>query len=123
MLSNTTLGDRIANGRIAKSYSEQQLAQRLGVDAATVEKWESGENKPRASRIDQLSGVLNVPLTWLMAGTDSQVAVAVDAPNFAETKIIEEKLEKASQLVNELSFLLAELQGQARRVQRDIDVE
>ena len=121
MLSNSTLGDRIANARIAKSYSEQQLAQRLGVNAATVEMWESGEDEPRASRIDQLSGVLNVPLAWLMAGTDSRVAV--DTPNFAETKLIEEKLEKASQLVNELSFLLAELQGQTRRVQRDIDVE
>ena len=121
MLANTSLGERIASARIAKSYSEQQLAQRLGVNTTTIKKWEAGKSKPRASRIDQLSGILNVPLTWLMVGTDSRAGIGT--PNFTETKLIEEKLEQASQLVNQLSFLLAELQGQTRRVQRDIDEE
>ncbi len=119
MLENNTLGARIASARITKGYSEQQLAQRLGVQASSVEHWESGEREPRANRLNQLAGVLNVSLMWLMAGDDSPSTAEV--PEFSETKRIEDKLALAEQLVNQLSFLLSELRGHTRRVQRDID--
>ena len=113
------IGSRIATARMAKGLSERQLANRLGVEASSVESWESGLREPRANRINQLAGILEVPLTWLVAG--GEALPEVDGPHVNETQGIELKLERAEQLVNELSFLVAELRAQTRRVQRDID--
>ena len=119
MLENSTVGARISNARITKGYSEHQLAQRIGVQASSIEHWESGEREPRANRLNQLAGVLDVSIMWLMAGDDSPSTA--DSPDFHETKRIEEKLYQAEKLVNQLSFLLSELRGDTKRVQRDID--
>ena len=119
MLDNETLGARIASARLVKGFSEQQLAQRLGVQASSIEHWESGEREPRANRLNQLAGVLDVSLMWLMAGEDAPVNT--ESPGLFETKRIEDKLEQAENLVNQLSFLLSEMRGHTRRVQRDID--
>lgn len=113
------LCERIASARIAKGFSEQQLAKRLGVKVSSVEQWESGEESPRANRLNQLAGVLNVSIMWLMAGDES--LSTADAPDFSETKGVEDKLEQADRLINELSFLVAELRAGTRRVQRNID--
>ena len=60
-----------------------------------------------------------MPVTWLVAG--GEALPQVDAPKINETHEIENLLQRAEQIVNELSFLIADMRGQARRVQRDID--
>lgn len=113
------LGERIAKARQKRGYSAPQLAQRLGIKPSTVDRWESGESAPRANRLNQLAGVLNVPLLWLIAGAD--MPPSVDQPEFSETHAIESKLARAEELVGELSFLLVDIRAQARRLQRNID--
>lgn len=63
-----TLGDRIAAGREALGFTQQQLAERLGVTLNTLEEWEFDQSAPRANRLQMLAGVLNVSLVWLMSG-------------------------------------------------------
>ncbi|MGB0411991.1 MAG: helix-turn-helix domain-containing protein [Pikeienuella sp.] len=63
-----TLGDRIAAGREALGFSQQELAERIGVKVSTLEEWEFDQSAPRASHVQMLSGVLNVSLIWLMSG-------------------------------------------------------
>ncbi len=121
MLQNKHMGERITSARIAKGWSEKQLANRLGVNASTIENWESSEREPRANRISQLAGILEIPLAWLIAGDQSPPTI--NTPDFKETHSIEQKLEQAEKLVNQLSFLLTDLRGHTRRVQRDIDLE
>ena len=60
-----------------------------------------------------------MPVLWLIAGSDSPPQVA--APDLSETIMLEQKLDKADLLVNELSALVSDLRGHTRRVQRDID--
>ena len=63
-----TLGDRIAAGREALGLSSNQLAERIGVTASTLEEWEFDQAAPRANRLQMLAGVLNVSLVWLLSG-------------------------------------------------------
>lgn len=104
---------------MAKGYSEQQLAHRLGLKGQTIERWESGEKAPRANKLHQLAGVLGVPVIWLVAGEDKPSHGG--NPRLDETDGLEDKISKAEGLINELSFLLADIRASTRRVQRDID--
>lgn len=119
MSEKVLLGERIAKARANRGYSAPQLAQRLGIKPSTVDRWESGESAPRANRINQLAGVLGVPLLWLLAGAN--LPPSFEQPEFSETQAIEDKLDRADVLLNELSFLLVDIRAQARRLQRDID--
>jgi transcriptional regulator with XRE-family HTH domain len=91
----------------------------MGVKKSTLANWESSHSSPRANKLIELAGVLNVPVLWLIAGSDAPPEVS--APDLSETLMLEQKLDKADLLINELSALVADLRGHTRRVQRDID--
>ena len=118
-MDDSFIGERLAKARVAKGFSELQLAKRMGVQKSSIERWESGETSPRANRLNQLAGVLNVSLMWLIAGDNSPSTK--DTPDFSATKSVEDKLEQADRLINELSFVIAELRANTRQVQRNID--
>lgn len=46
-----TLGERIAYYRKKAGYSQEGLAERLGVSRQAISKWETGEATPDAERI------------------------------------------------------------------------
>ena len=117
--SDVILSTRIINARQAVGYTQQQLALRMGVKKSTIINWEASRTSPRANKLIELAGILNVPVLWLIAGSDSPPQVA--APDLSETIMLEQKLDKADLLVNELSALVSDLRGHTRRVQRDID--
>lgn len=119
MTEEILFGERIAKARASRGYSAAQLAQRLGIKSSTIDRWERGETSPRANSLNQLAGVLNVPLLWLMAGADSPPSVT--QPHFSETRAMERQLEKAEALLTELSFLMVDIRAQARKLQRGID--
>ena len=62
-------GERLKNAREASGMSQKTMANRIGVKPATVEKWENGKMDPRANRLQMLASLLNVPLLWLIAGS------------------------------------------------------
>lgn len=116
---NTLLGERISNARVAKGYSQNQFANRLGVQKSTLKNWENDRTSPRSNRLNQIAGILDIPLVWLLAGAETPKSI--EAPNLEETASIERKLELAEKLVGQLSLLLTEIRASTRRVQRDID--
>jgi transcriptional regulator with XRE-family HTH domain len=63
-----TLGDRLSGAREAAGISRAALAQKLGVKPGTLRKWEDDLSEPRANRLQMLSGLLGVSLSWLMTG-------------------------------------------------------
>lgn len=63
-----TFGDRLAGAREALGLSQGDLAHKLGIEPAMLEAWENDVTEPRASRLQFLSGVLNVSLMWLLNG-------------------------------------------------------
>ncbi len=63
-----TFGDRLSAAREAREMSQSALARRLGVAAKTLEGWENDMREPRANKLQMLSGVLDVSMTWLLTG-------------------------------------------------------
>ena len=118
-ISDIILSTRIINAREASGFSQSQLALRMGIKKTTLAKWETGHTSPRANKLAELAGVLNVPVLWLIAGAESPAEVTT--PELSETLMLEQKLDKADVLINALSALVADLRGHTRRVQRDID--
>jgi transcriptional regulator with XRE-family HTH domain len=56
---------RLAARRKAAGFSQEQLAERLGIDCSTVARWESGETEPQPWIRPRLARVLQVSLDQL----------------------------------------------------------
>lgn len=63
---NSTFGDRLAGAREAAGMTREQLARRMGLKSSTIDKWEEDLAEPRANRLQMMSGLLGVSLTWLL---------------------------------------------------------
>ena len=61
-------GSTIKQLRELKSLTQGQLADRLGVTAKAVSKWETGKGLPDITLIAPLAGALGVSVTELMSG-------------------------------------------------------
>ena len=77
----STFGDRVAWAREALGMSQNELARKIGVKIKTYEGWEADTSEPRANKLQMLSGLLNVSITWLLTGEgDGPDAADIDAP-------------------------------------------
>lgn len=74
-----TFGDRLAAARDAASLTQKDLAKRLGVKLSTLKNWEDDLNEPRANKLQMVSGVLGVSLSWLLTGEGEGVEAPEDA--------------------------------------------
>jgi transcriptional regulator with XRE-family HTH domain len=110
-----TIGLRLAQARQAIGYSPEQLAMRIGAKPSTISKWESGPASPRANRLAQLAGVLNVSLMWLLAGDENTPESA--RPDFEKADHMEKQLSRAEELLLELSTVMVEIRRETRRLQ------
>jgi transcriptional regulator with XRE-family HTH domain len=55
-----TLPDRLANARKALGLSQRKMAEKLGVDPATLMGWEGGRHQPTGKSLDLIAGVLQI---------------------------------------------------------------
>lgn len=71
MPGNTRIGPRrpvhiyLREWRENRNLTQQQLADRLGVDKATISRWEGGKRSPSLNVLAALGEALNVPLPEL----------------------------------------------------------
>ena len=105
-MEHVNLGRRIRIARKNKGYSTDELATRLRVKTSTIEKWEKEINAPRVNKLHIMSGILSVPLLWLIAGADH---IPDSAGDNTDQEVINFKIEQAEQGVQELGSLLAEI--------------
>ena len=73
---------RLTTAREAADLSQKALADILGVDPVSVNRWEHGDSKPNWDYLRKLSKVLNVSIDYLLEND------AVDTFNAEETEII-----------------------------------
>lgn len=59
------IGQKIYNLRIQNGYSENELAEKLGVSSEVISQWENGVT-PELSQIIELSNLLNVSTDYLL---------------------------------------------------------
>ena len=104
-----TFGDRVAAARDAAGMTQQQLAKRFGVKAATLKAWEDDISEPRANRLSMLAGLLNVSITWLINGEGE----GVNSP-----EIVPEMSQEMSDLLLEIRTLKSTLKESSDRLGR-----
>ena len=62
------VGSRVRMRRILVGMSQERLGEALGLTFQQVQKYEKGTNRIGASRLQQISQVLGVPVTFLFEG-------------------------------------------------------
>lgn len=68
MSLNEELGQRIQQLRKAKGFSQEELADRVGVSRQAVSKWESGQTAPDLERLLAVSRQLGTTTDYLLTG-------------------------------------------------------
>lgn len=98
-----TFGDRLAGAREAAGLTQKEMARRLGIKLGTLRNWEEDLNEPRANKLQMVSGLLGVSLSWLLTGRG-------DGPEVPES---------AGALDDDAKAILAEMRGIRARMQED----
>ena len=86
-MEQQTMGKRIAQLRKEKGYTQEQLAELVGVSAQAVSKWENDVSCPDISILSQLSSVLGVTTDELLGAKPIEPkVVVVDSGNTKKGK-------------------------------------
>ena len=72
-----TTGERIAQKRHEKGWTQHDLAKKLGLNSKSVKDWESGVSLPSAKTIVMLCHLLNVSSDYLLC-LDSRETLYLD---------------------------------------------
>ena len=67
------VGSRVRMRRIMLGMSQEKLGEALGLTFQQVQKYEKGTNRVGASRLQQISEILQVPVSFLFEGGPSGV--------------------------------------------------
>ncbi|MGR3485124.1 MAG: helix-turn-helix domain-containing protein [Paracoccaceae bacterium] len=62
------VGSRIRQRRWATGTTQQQLAEAVGIKFQQIQKYETGTNRVSASRLWDIAGVLDVPVSYFFEG-------------------------------------------------------
>jgi transcriptional regulator with XRE-family HTH domain len=62
------VGSRLRMRRMMINMSQEKLGEKLGITFQQVQKYEKGANRIGASRLQQISGVLSVPVSFFFEG-------------------------------------------------------
>lgn len=59
------IGKNIRTARRARGFSQEQLAQIIGVKKATISRYENGNREPRNEQLKAIATALDVTVAWL----------------------------------------------------------
>lgn len=102
-----TLGGRIVDAREAQQLTTSQLARRMGIEAETLNDWETDRAEPQSNRLLTLAGILDVSPAWLLTGAGED---PFDSFSEAEMVQIRDSVDNLRQQVLMLADELERLQ-------------
>jgi transcriptional regulator with XRE-family HTH domain len=76
-MTNNTLGSRISESRRKKGMTQEELAERMGVSAQAVSKWENDISCPDISLLPSLAKCLELTLDQLLTGKEEAPVVSI----------------------------------------------
>lgn len=82
-------GARLQRFRLAKGFSQTEVADRMGVSAPSISGWEKGRARPKGNRVAALADLLGVSISDLLG--------EVDAPSLRD--LIDQSREQIAQAV------------------------
>lgn len=72
---NMNIAERLQELRKNAGYSQEQVAEMLGLSRQAVSKWESGQGKPEIDNIVKLTEIYNVSADYILLGAEKEAAV------------------------------------------------
>jgi transcriptional regulator with XRE-family HTH domain len=71
---NETVGDRIRHSRLDRGWTQQDLADAVGVSRSAVAQWETDRAGQLRDNLGRIAGVLGVSSELLLRGRETQTA-------------------------------------------------
>jgi transcriptional regulator with XRE-family HTH domain len=83
------IGDRIKRERAAAGLTQEQLADRIGVNKSAVAQWESANSRKgiTTSNLMKVANLLAIPVTRLIGGDETDILQTTDADEIALIKL------------------------------------
>ena len=72
------IAERLQDLRKKAGYSQEQVAEMLGISRQAVSKWESGQGKPDIENIIKLTEVYSVSADYILLCTEKELTVSVE---------------------------------------------
>ena len=88
------LADKIIDERKKNGWSQEELADKLGVSRQSVSKWEGAQSVPDLQRILEMSKLFGVSTDYLLTGTDNT--------NICSGKRLESVLRELYRIISDL---------------------
>ena len=73
---NRDIAERLQELRKKSGYSQEQVAEMLGLSRQAISKWESGQGKPEIDNIVKLTEIYHVSADYILLGTEKQTIVS-----------------------------------------------
>ena len=70
-LDYNVIGARIKQARLAKNYTQEDLAEKIGISVAFLSRVERGNSHLNLNRLDQIWNLLDVSEAYLLSGASS----------------------------------------------------
>lgn len=74
----TAFGDNLRNLRLSRGYTQEELAERLNSNQASITAWERGIRMPPYNTLERIANQLNVPLSTLISIQDTGFELDAD---------------------------------------------
>jgi transcriptional regulator with XRE-family HTH domain len=78
------VGNRLRMQRILSNMSQEKLGEALGITFQQVQKYEKGVNRISASRLQQISHILNVPPSFFFQNAPGKAATDAETRGFSD---------------------------------------
>ena len=91
-MTNTTIGQRIAERRKLLGISQEALGEKLGVSRQAISKWESDSAIPEIDKLIALSRLFSVSVGWLLGTEDAPGCDSADTLSEGQLKTIQDLL-------------------------------
>ncbi|MBE6819400.1 MAG: helix-turn-helix domain-containing protein [Ruminococcaceae bacterium] len=122
-MNTETVGKRICAGRKKMGYTQEQLAEKIGVSTQAVSKWENGHNLPDIDNLAIIARVLKIPYTSLVSDEKEAFDINFRSRLFHENNMYTrvKTLAQTNNLVNTLNalvFMREKHSGQYRKGSR-----
>lgn len=116
-----TLGERLKHARKNKGFTQETLADAIGVSRGVIFNLEKDKTEPQTIVINAICQTLNVSKDWLVSGTgemDDSTKTLQNAKTLAELYDVAKTLSEDEQL-----YLLDVIKSLKKRLGKDGDVD
>ena len=71
-----SIAERLQELRRKSGYSQEQVAEKLGISRQAISKWESGQGNPEIDNVVKLTEIYNVSADYILLGRENNTIVS-----------------------------------------------